>query len=342
MLGRSRLWSEAVKKSPFALALLCWLGLPAVARAECSGTYTSDQLFEDLQVMSLALQGADNAALQATGARVEGGLVCMGEPLKPQLLASVYRMLGVYHARSDTPEEASLWFRVARELEPTFTWDVNELSQASTTYQLYEAARAYEGWEPELVVGQELNVPANSKLLIDGRPLGTASATLERYHLIQQVAADGSVRASWLVVGNDLPSPLLRVAAPTINEQKEVAERTREEEKRSRKQKEVEVLAGGYTTDEVIAVQRERPAAKTPLLIAGAASLLAAGGVYAASLPAREGFDEATTEAELYSARTLTNSLVLASGGVLLLGAGVGVTGVLLDGGGGVGLTLRW
>lgn len=323
------------------LAVALW-GSPGVARAECAGTYTSDQLFEDIQVMTYAIQGSDAAALAATGARVESGLVCMGEPLKPQLLAAVYRMLGVYHARSDTPDRAKLWFRIARELEPTFVWDVADLSQASTTFAMYEAARAYEGWEPEPVTGMELNIPANSKLLIDGRPLTRAEATLERYHLIQQVAADGTVRASWLVEGNTLPSQLLRDAAPTLNEQKEEVAQTRQQEKQSRKQKENQVLAGGYTTDEVTTVQRERPAAKTPLMLAGVATVLAAGGVYAASVPARERFDGASTEAELYQARTMTNSLILASGGVLLLGAGVGVTGVLLDGGGGVGLTLRW
>jgi hypothetical protein len=80
--------------------------------------------------------------------------------------------------------------------------------------------RSTRAGKPEAIPGKELNVPANSKLLIDGRPLTKAAATTERYHLIQQVASDGGVRASWIVLGNELPPNLLRDQQVTIADQR--------------------------------------------------------------------------------------------------------------------------
>ncbi|MCB9758670.1 MAG: hypothetical protein H6739_02420 [Alphaproteobacteria bacterium] len=326
---------------PFALAAA--LLIPGSAYAECGSSYTVDQLLSDTNTMMQAIRADDKAPLMNSGASLEAGLVCMGEPLPPQMLANVYRMLGVYYARGDEPQQAPLWFRTARELDPTFEWDIREVSQASSTYRLYEAAAPYEGSPTEPVPGKQLSVPANSKLLIDGRPLEDASATTERFHLIQQVGADNSVRASWLIEGNALPDRLLRDQTQSINEQREEADREKAERKEERRRgKDDEVLAGGYTSDEVTLIQRERPPAKTPLIVLGGATLLAAGGVYAASFPARQQFDAATNETDLYAAKTLTNTLVMASGGVLLLGVGVGTWGILLDGNPTVGVTFTW
>ncbi len=332
-----------MRSQTLGLTLLAALLWSPLAQAECAGTYTADQLLADMQIIGNSLQEGDKVPLLAAGAKVEAGIHCMNEPLPPGVLASVYRLLGVYHARSDSPGEAPLWFRTARELDPTYVWDISEISQGSVTFSMYEQAQKYEGWEPEAIPGKELNVPANSKLLIDGRPLTKAAATTERYHLIQQVASDGGVRASWIVLGNDLPPNLLRDQQVTIADQRVEDENKKKDEQKTKKQRgDPQVLSGGYTSDEVTMVQRKRPAAQIPLLIIGGATMLAAGGVYAASFPAHAQFEAATNEADLYATQRLTNTLILASGGVLVAGAGLGTWGALLSGTPTVGVTYTW
>jgi len=73
-----------------------------------------------------------------------------------------------------------------------------------------------------------------------------------------------------------------------------------------------------------------RPPAKTPLMIVGASSTLIGAGLYAASIPTRANFDQADTTSALLQYRTLTNSLVIASGITTALGLGVGYAGVMM------------
>ncbi|MCB9794187.1 MAG: hypothetical protein H6741_15840 [Alphaproteobacteria bacterium] len=320
--------------------LLVGLLQPAHA-ADCKRAYTVNELLEDTATMNAGLREKDKQQIQTVGAKLRAGVECMGEPVPPQMWATVYRMLGVYYAWGDTPQEAPLWFRTARELDPTYRWDINDISTASTTYALYEAARSYEGTAPAEIPGKEINVPANSKLLVDGRPLRDAALTTERYHVIQQVGQDNSVRSAWLIMGNNIPAQLLKDAPKDADEGKDDPEVVASNGAR-RSRKGPQELAGGYTTDDVVLVSRTRPPAKTPLMVLGGATLLAAGGVYAATFPARDAFDSATNVNDLDAARDLTNTLVLASGGVLALGLGVGTWGLLLDGDPTVGVTFTW
>ena len=308
----------------------------------CEGVYTADQLFEDLTGVGEGMKAEGGGEMAQAGARMEAGLPCMAEPLNPSLYASVYRSLGVYHFNEGHADKAALWFRSAREIEPTYEYDADSMDLGSALYKTYEAARAFEGAELVAVEGVRLVVPAGSKIYLDGKVVEEPAATLDRYHVLQQVGSDGMVRASWLIEGNAFPSRLVEEATMASNEAKEEKEKEKEKEKESRRKKDDEVLAGGYTTDEVVTIQRERPPLKTPLIVVGAAGLAAGAGIYAASFSARGQFDEASTVAELDAARTLTNTLVLASGGVAVVGLGVGGFGMILDGGAGVGITGRF
>jgi hypothetical protein len=310
--------------------------------ADCEAVYSSDKLLADIGVMAGALREKQNDLLIGAGAELEAGIVCMAEPMPAPIFASVYRMLGVSKVAGDDLETAALWFRTARELEPTYEWDIQDVEPGSPTWDVYQAAIAFEATAPVALEGKTLSVPAGSRIFIDGRRLTEAAATRDRLHVVQQVGTDGTVRNSWIVKGNRLPLSLLTDEVMTENEVAAVEEEVKKEEKESRRKKDPEVLAGGYTSDDVVMIERERPVAKTPLLVVGGAGLIAAGGVYAASYSARGSFDGATTEEDLAAARTLTNTLVLASGGVLLVGAGVGAWGMLLDGGAGVGMTMEF
>ncbi|HJN75794.1 MAG TPA: hypothetical protein QGF58_17830 [Myxococcota bacterium] len=321
------------------MGLLLSLTAPSSA---CEGVYTTDLLFEDLTAITDGMRDEGGGEMTQAGTRMEGGILCMAEPMTPSLYAATYRALGVYSFNSGDPDKASLWFRVARELEPTYQFDIESMDLGSALYKTYDAAKAYEGLPGDPVDGMRLVVPSGSKLVIDGRLLDEPKATTGRYHVVQQVGSDGAVRASWLVVGNEFPANLVEDATLTLNEQKDVDAAAKEDNKK-KKRGDPEVLAGGYTTDEVVTVTRERPPMKTPLLVASVAGLAAAGGVYGASYTARQGFDDASTVAELDAARTLTNTLVLAGAGVAVVGLGVGGVGILLaDEGPGLTWSMRF
>lgn len=307
-----------------------------LAHAECEAAYTSDAMLGDIQVMATALQAKDAAILKTRGEVLQAGLVCLREPMPPALYATVYRMLGVAAFENGEPKLADKWFHSALELDPTHEWDIMDVPPGTPLFQAYSAARRA-SVEVVQIEGMVLNAPAGSKLLIDGRPLEAAAATPGRFHLVQQVStSNGAVRASWLVTGNEIPSQLLIAESLSRNEVKE-AEQEQEQAGKGRR-KDEEVLAGGYTESEVTAIARERPRAKVPLLAAGGVGLLAAGGIYAASFSTQSQFNQATTTEDLLAAQQLTNTLVIASGGALLMGAGVGVWGVVIDDGGTPGL----
>ena len=71
----------------------------------------------------------------------------------------------------------------------------------------------------------------------------------------------------------------------------------------------------------------------------GFVGALAAGGAYAGSYFTRQSFDSANSEDDLIRYRRMTNGLVVASGGLLVVGLGVGWWGVALDGGAAIGRT---
>lgn len=299
------------------------------ARAECAAAYTSDALLGDIQMMATALQSKDAATLKAKATVLEAGLVCLREPMPPALYATVYRMMGVAAFENGDAELANKWFYSALELDPTHEWDINDVPPGTPLFQAYTEAKS-KSLDKVPVEGMVLNAPAGSSLLIDGRPLEEAAATADRFHLIQQVSAsNGAVRSSWLITGNAFPEVLLMDAALSRDEAKE-RESAEDGGSSKGRRKNEEVLAGGYTESEVTSVARERPRAKIPLLAAGGVGLLAAGGIYAASFSTQNQFNEATTTDDLLAAQQLTNTLVIASGGALLMGAGVGAWGVVI------------
>jgi hypothetical protein len=306
------------------------------AQAECQAAYTSDALLGDIQVMATALQSKDAEVLKARGAVLEAGLVCLREPMPPALYATVYRMMGVAAFENGDPKLAEQWFHSALELDPTHEWDIADVPPGTPLFTAYSEARRASA-AAVAIEGMVLNAPAGSSLLIDGRPLEDAAATPDRFHLIQQVStSNGAVRASWLVMGNAFPEQLLMEESLSRNEVKE--QEQAEEDAGKGRRKDEEVLAGGYTESEVTSVARERPRAKIPLLAAGSVGLLAAGGIYGASFATQSQFNEATTTEDLLAAQQLTNTLVIASGGALLMGAGVGVWGAVIDDGSTPGL----
>jgi hypothetical protein len=319
--------------------LLCALVFTSLAwapfaHAECAQPYPGDQLVNDLQVMQASLRTLDEATFATAGKRLDAGIACLTSAAPSPVFASAYRYIGAWHFLvGNDVDGARRWFRTALEIDPTYEWDATELDLAHPMREVFEQERQHAVVDPTPIAGKVISQPAGSKITIDGRPFEVAAVTLDRPHVVQQIGNDRGVRGSWLVDGNQIPAQFLRdELAPAV--EAPVAEPA----VKAHHKKGDPDLTQASEGLEVKSAERLRPPEKTPLIIGGVLGVLGAGGVYAASLAERSAFDRASTTEELDGARTMTNALVIASGGVLLVGAGIGYWGIILDGGAGVGI----
>ncbi|MEC7949437.1 MAG: hypothetical protein VX265_17850 [Myxococcota bacterium] len=306
----------------------------SAARAECAGLYTGQQLAGDLGAASSALRAKDDAAFQAAGQRLDAGLPCLGAPVPAPVFAVAFRTVGLYHHRFGNKDRGRQWFLTGLELDASFEWDIAEVAPGDPVRQVFDDLRGEAEADRVMLTGQELAVPAGTRLVLDGRRLDEASATQGRPHVLQVVsAADNQVKQTLLVEGNALPERFLQtmVVADTASDNPP---------KKDKK-------AGHTPTDDlsVVKVRRVRPAAKTPLMVGGAVLALGAGGLYGSTFATRAKFDAATSTADLTRYRTLTNSLVIASAATLAVGLSVEYAGIMLGaapGGAQVGLARRF
>ena len=288
----------------------------ALAQDTCM-PYTSDVMLADLNRAQEALSAEDLATLGEAGTALSSGMACLDEQVPEQVHAMAYRLIGAHLTMAGDVEGAKMWFRTAMELDPTFAWDIDDVAQGSEVWNAYEDEASTFDAERVFVPGRSLSLKDGDILLLDGRVTTSPAARPGRYHVVQVRAEGGEIKRTWLIEGAAFPSSVLIASTQaTVQPQNQDAYATKTE-----------------------TVKRNRPAAKTPLLIGGVAGLLAAGGMYAASYPARSSFDAATTEDELYAAKTRTNMLVLGSAGVAAVGVGVTVWGVAISDS---GLGLAW
>lgn len=324
----------SIRRIVAGMLLATALAASSPARAACPQLYTGEQLVNDLQTLQISLRNLDEATFASAGKRLEAGVPCAGSPAPAPIFASAYRYLGAYHFLQKDEARARAWFRVALELDPTYEWDAGELELDSPMRKLFEEERMAPKVAAAPIEGRVLAEPAGSRFLLDGRPLTEAAATPDRPHVLQQVGtSDRTVRGTWLIDGNAIPPQFLRDAALVADSPLEA-----EAKEKERKRKERQVTTNAYGDDGVLKVERLRPPEKTPLMIAGALGILGAGGIYAATFATHDQFEAATTRAEAEEAQAMNNALILASGGVLLLGAGIGYWAIILDGGAGLGV----
>ena len=327
--------------SPIVLAgLVLGLLLPARASAECKAAYTSSELVRDLTSSQLALRNMDESLFIEAVKRLEGGVGCVSNPVPPIVFASAYRYIGTSHYLSQDIEGARRWFRTALELDASYQWDASELELDNPMRRVFDEERDAAHTPVVKVDGKILARPAGSTYAIDGRPLVAAEASPNRPHIVQQIAtADKSIRGTWVIDGAALPEQILQdatQAAPTPNDQAKVVKATKPSKAATAATAATAAVAKAAGT---VTLQRQRPLEKTPLMVVGAIAIAGAGGIYAASFMTHDQFQNSGTTQELFEYQTLTNALVLTSGGVLLAGLGIGYWGVILDGGASVGVS---
>jgi hypothetical protein len=288
------------------------------------------------------LASGDDEAVVDAGIELEAGLPCLSDKVPPALFAGVYRALGAAHALNGEREKASKWFLIARQLDSTSNFGVDELSFDSPVRALFEEAIAQSVIAPIHVLGKVLVVPERSVILLDGKQIDVAAATPNRYHLVQLAFLDGRIRRSWLIEGNAFPELLLQVGeAPTLAPDLDV-------EPESVKPDALQVLDDpeglpeGYDSSDFVRIGRDRPRWKTPSLVTGGVAVLSSMALYGVSFYTRGRFDEATTEADLYHYQQLTNRLSVASSTLFVIGGATTSWGILLGDSPGLGIRVPW
>lgn len=309
---------------------------PAFALGDCGETYTATNVQDDLGAMTVALRELDEGAFTMAGERMDAGLHCLDAALPVAAYATAYRLLGAWRYIIGDQDVATRWFRTAIEVDGTFAWDINDLPEGHPMRRAYDGERAIAAQAPMAIRDMVLDPPSGSQILVDGRPLTTPALTTGRPHIVQVVdSSTREVRQTWLIDGGSLPPELMITQAEADARAAALAEaEAGGKGKKKDKGKDDAVAVTSVTEADAFAVQtvkRTRPLAKTPLLITGAAGIVAGGVIYGLTFPAQQRFMEATTTDGLLAAQTATNTLVIASGATVALGAGLGIVGIRLD-----------
>jgi hypothetical protein len=286
-------------------------------RAECAAVYTTGQMAADLGTMTTSLRSLDEEVFLRAGQLLNTGLVCMETTLPASAYASAFRYIGTFHFLEGRLDEAGGWYRTALELDPTFEWDINDLPIDNPIRIEFEKERSRAVVEPVRIEGKILAPPEGAYLLLDGRKIRYAEATVGRPHLLQ-VVTGGAVTEAEVIDGNAIPDEYLMIGDDGGSADKAGPGR------------------------EVVTVLRIRPPLKTPMLVIGSVGVAAGIGLYVGSMVTHAKFQKATTTSEVLRLQGVTNSLVIASSACLLVGVGTGYAGIILDGAPGFWYTKRF
>jgi len=321
-----------------------WMGN---ARAECTGTYTGDQLVEDLGQMTVALRALDEERFQSAGLRLEGNLTCAKQKIPVGVFASAFRFIGAYHYLSGRDEVARAWFRSSLELDGDFQWDITELDLEHPMRRTFDEERAVATAAGEPLEGMVINPPSGSTLLLDGRSFTEPLMTGDRPHVLQVIGDDQSIRQVFVIEDGQIPEQFL-LSESMLKARQEAASAASSEKKKKKKNKKkdkkkdteapeesaVETSSAASSDNEydVVRVERTKSGSKIPMLAGGGAALIASGVLYGLSSASHKNFDTVDTTDDLNAARNMTNQLVMASGVSLVAAVGMGSIGLALGG----------
>ena len=279
------------------------------AFAECEEQYVVNKVMSDIKKAKTALQESDNNSLVAVGKEIEGKILCLDAPLlsNGQVFEKLYRIIGYGYFYSDDTSEAKKWFSSAQEALPSFRFSSDTLENEDVR-QLYEDVRSSRQ-ERQAVEGKILQVPAGTKLYLNGNLVSTADFSKGQYnyaYLISEVGDNIQVQARFSFE-DAFPSELLK-----------------------------DDDGSGIYDASMKKVERIRPPEKTPLMILGGITTLTAVGLYGYTFKTNQDFEVATHPDDMRSIQTLNNNLIITAGVVGFVGFGLGYTGVLIDSQGGI------
>ncbi len=259
--------------------------------ADCAAPYTTDALIGDLSKVEAAMREYDDASAASAGITLRDGLGCLDEVLPALIAARAYRAVGAGLYSGGEGEQANKWFATSLELEPTWTYGLQDIPEGHPLRQDFEdLKRAMEGNEPAPVEGK---VFVEGSHYLDGRKISSPKARTERFHVYQ--VDSGSV-SSHIIEGNAFPAEQLEAGkvesekpdpepSSSSNEngltEKQIAraekKRLKAEAKRKKKADKVKTTVAA---DGTVYYKRQRPPEKTPLMIAGGVIMAGAAALY--------------------------------------------------------------
>lgn len=273
--------------------MLAWMTV--VVAVACDGATTVQQLVDGLVATETSLR--TGATATHNSADLLDALKCLGEPLPAALAGRAYRAVAAGRLEDGDRAGAMAWLATAAEVDGGFAYGVEDVPAGHPLAVAWRVATGSPSVDP-VVVGAM--VPGRH--LLDGRRMSRLEARPNRQHIYQTDASGQWVTTA--IDGASFPAGSVGNGGTTAA---------------------VSAQPAGP-----VAVQRQRPKEKTPLLLTGGLLLAGAGALYGGSFATRSAFDDAMTTADASRLRTTTNGLVLGSAAVLAAGAGTLSWGVLL------------
>ncbi len=287
-------------RASFAITSLALLVSTSAHAADCASPYTVDATLADLVVVESALREDRTADATEAAKRMEAGIACLDEVLTAQIVGRTYRAIGAGLFGGGASDRGRAWMRSGFEVDPTFVYGVQDIPAGHPVAVAYDDLRKEMAPEP-------------------------MPATNDRPHLYQ-LKVDAVT--SFVIEGSAFPDAAFGVAEVAEVGKQAKTKKVKPEKVKARPEEPSQTTASGVTI-----IERERPLAKTPLMVVGSAIIASAGGVYYYSSVTRRQFSDSTVRDDIERYRAMTNRLVLASGAVLAVGTGTLAWGVALEGG---------
>ena len=279
------------------------------AQAECEESYVVSSVMSDIKKAKSAIETSNNASLVTVGKNVESKILCLDASLlsNGQVFEKLYRIIGYGYYYDGDKANAKKWFSAAQEALPSFRF-ASDASEESTLRQYYEEVRTSRQ-EKQGVEGKLLQIPAGTKLYLNGNLVSSSEFSKGQYnhaYLLSEVGDNIQVQARFSFEDN-FPEELLKV-----DDGSDVYDASMKK------------------------VDRIRPPEKTPLMILGGVTTIAAAGLYGYTFKTNQDFEAATNPDDMRSIQSLNNNLIITAGVVGFVGFGLGYTGVLIDSNGGI------
>jgi hypothetical protein len=295
----------------------------------CDAPVASSVLVSDYTAVEVGLRDGDDATVTSTAARLEAEAPCLDSVMPTAALyAHVYRAIAAGKVLSGDAAGGAAWFGSSLSVEPMFAYGLEDLPADAKVRVAYEDRVRAGIAQPASASGTF----APETVMLDGRKIKAPAATPDVPHLVQAVAADGTV-TTWQIDGAAFPPELMVAEGPIADVKHEKTEKVDEHYGRE-----------GYTdADGVWHPPRKTPPEKYPLIIGGGLLAIGAGGLYAASASAHQDFEDSATIEEVTATRKRTNALFTASVATLAVGASTASWGVIVaDGGVLPAVNVRW
>ncbi len=257
------------------------LAVPSAWANDCAEPYTVDQLLSDLTVVENALRESEDSAAAEAARGMARGLGCLDEVLPALIAARAYRAVGAGIFVEGATEEADKWLRTALEVDPTWTYGLQDIGENHPLRPHFEELKEEPVSEPVPLEGSSF---VEGTFYLNGRKITKPRARLERFHVFQ---AEGPPFSSAVIEGNGFPAAFVSVEGEGGNGKKKDRKSKKPEKPKdvakskrpkTKKPKTRTVVIDGK---EVTVNVRERPPEKIPLLIGGSAIIVGSGVLYA-------------------------------------------------------------